>query len=524
MGYKRITPMDVYEIYRRWHNGQSKRSISRTLGLDRKTISKLIRKVEAKGITLDAPLPPKEQFLTLIQDSFPARKGSAKAQQILQPYLTEVVNLVDDKNNPLKPKSAFEVICQRHNLIDKVSYSSFKRFVQTNNICIATKSNITCRIEVPPGREIQVDYARMGLLFDSLEQRKRVVYAFIGTLSYSRHKYVEFVYSQNQQSFIASHINMIEFFGGVPEIINSDNLKAAVIKPSLYDPKLNRTFQELAEHYNFFIDPSRVAHPKDKGKVERDVQTVQEQYRKLLALFPSLCIQKANRCIRQWAIEDYGQKEHGTTGLKPYPTFLDIEKPKLKTLPKEPFEMTQWKEATVHPDQYIQFDKKYYSIPFQYCKAKDEVWVRATHKLVQIYFKDRLIKQHVIKSNKRHTDMNDFPKNVQAALDEGVPLQLQIKAGKIGPKFKKLIRNILEPHAFMNLRKAQGLISLSERHSHSLVEKAATIALDQNIFVIPKTFKRLLGKLEQQTQEQELSISSQTKDFIRDIDYFFNKQ
>jgi len=149
-----------------------------------------------------------------------------------------------------------------------------------------------------------------------------------------------------------------ESFGGVPHRLLLDNLKNGVIKPHLYDPQLNRTYQELAEHYGCFIDPCRVSHPKDKGKVERDVQTIRQQFRKLLAIHPGLTLVQVNQLIRQWLINDYGQRDHGTTHRKPYPTFLEQEQPQLKPLPAQPFDLSQWKQAKVHPDHYIQFNKK----------------------------------------------------------------------------------------------------------------------------------------------------------------------
>ena len=92
------------------------------------------------------------------------------------------------------------------------------------------------------------------------------VYAFIATLSHSRHKFVDFVYKQDQQSFVASHVKMFNYFDGVPKRLVIDNLKNGVLKADLYDPRLNPTYRELAEHYRCFIDPARVSRPKDKGK------------------------------------------------------------------------------------------------------------------------------------------------------------------------------------------------------------------------------------------------------------------
>lgn len=153
-----------------------------------------------------------------------------------------------------------------------------------------------------------------------------------------------------------------------------------------------------------------------------------------------------------------------------------------------------------------------------------EVWVRGTHKLVQIYYENKLIKQHLITSGYRHTDFNDFPENVRAAIDEGLPLRLQLKAKQVGPQFQQLVRKTLQPHAFLNFIKAQGLISLAEKWPPSLVEQTAAVVLEQNISATPKNFKRLLETLQQQNQVQEqLPISGQTMGFIRDIEYFIQQ-
>ncbi|NIA29906.1 MAG: DDE-type integrase/transposase/recombinase, partial [Actinobacteria bacterium] len=136
-----------------------------------------------------------------------------------------------------------------------------------------------------------------------------------------------------------SHIRMFDFFGGVPARILIDNLKSGVIKPDLYDPKLNRVYREMAEHYGCFIDPYRVRHPKDKGKVERDVQTVRQQFRKFVALKPAIDIVQTNRQILKWIVDEYGQRDHGTTRLKPFQTFIDKEQPALSNAARTSFSL-----------------------------------------------------------------------------------------------------------------------------------------------------------------------------------------
>jgi len=510
--------MDVSGIIRRRRDGQKIIHIAQVLGHDRKTVRKYIAKVEAHCAN------QKEHSGQLPHDILPELPGRpAKKQELLKPYIDEIKKLINNTSNSLKPKTAFEVICARHNIAGKVSYSSFKRFVRTNRIALLPDTS-TCRIEVTPASQLQVDYGKAGLLPDPLTGKRKTVYAFIGTLSFSRHKYVEFVFRQNQQSFVNSHVKMFHAFGGVPKTIAVDNLKSGVIKPDLYDPRLNRAYGEMAEHYNCFIDPCRVASPKDKGKVERDVQTIREQFRKLIAINPHITLDEASTAIKKWIITEYGTKKHGTTNQKPYMLFTETERPLLLPLPIEPYEAALWKEATVHPDHYIQVNKKAYSIPHPYVGKK--VWVKVTHNLVQVYYNDQLIKQHPIACGFRQTDFNDFPDNVRHALDSGMPAYLCDKAAYIGVNFEKLVRSILSLHAFLNLRRAQGIVSLAHKYPTEIIEQAAEVALANFRSITPKLFKALIENLQQRNIENnsQLSLSNETCSFVRDMEYFLHNQ
>jgi len=408
MAFKRITPMNIYEIIRRWHSGQTIRKIARILEYDRKTVRKFINIAKSNGLAPERTLPPKQEVIALFAAALPKTQRPANAQELLQVYLPEIIELINQPQNPLKPKSAFEVICRKHDLTGKVSYSTFKRFAKVNELVISPQKT-TCRIEVAPGVEVQIDYGKMGLLHDPLSGKKRTVFAFIAALAHSRHKFVE----------------------------------------------------------------------------------------------------------------EYGQRTHGTTQQKPFPVFQEHEKAHLKRLPSEAFQISQWKQASVHPDHYIQFNKKSYSVPHAYVGKK--VWVRATDKLIQIYYQDKLIKQHTITTSYRHTDLNDFPANIKAALDHGLPRHIQNQAETVGPNFYQLVRKTLEPHAFINLRKAQGLVSLTSKWKPNLIEQAAAYALKHRISVTPKNFQRLLEMLDQQNQSvKPVPMSQQTMEFIRDFDYFFN--
>ena len=519
MAYKRINKMDLKEIIRRWQNKQSISEISRSMSLDRKTVRKYILQIKLRGITQEGIIEDKASIDDLCERVKIERVQNKGKREILGPYMDEIKRLIVEEG--LKVNTAYDIINMREEIKGKVSASTFRRFVNENGILRKTKQ-ITCRIEVEPGKQIQIDYAKVGTIYDPIRKKKRTVYAFIGTLSHSRHKYVEFVYSQDQVSFVSSHVRMFNYFSGIPEHILIDNLKSGVINPDLYDPRLNRSYQEMAEYYGCFIDPCRVRHPQDKGKVERDVQTIREQFKKYIVINPNIDIQHANKLIQTYLIDEYGQKLHGTTRQRPHQVFTEVEQPVLKKLQEEDFVIAQWKEASVHPDCYIQFNKKAYSVPFTYVGKK--VWVRGTEKLIQVYYNEQLIKQHTFSNNFRQTDFSDFPENVNAVLNTGLHKFLIDKAEKTGENFHKLILKTLNPQIFINLRKAQGLVNLSEKFDSNIIERASQIVLFQNCCVNFKSFKLIVEKLNEQKESNDESkqFSNESLSFIRDGNYFIH--
>ncbi len=216
MGYKRIMLVDILEICRRYFAGESINSISKQVRIDRKTVRKYLQKVKGFGIEKY----DKEKIILLACEMINKQIGRPKSQQRrLEGYQEEIQKLLERE---FKLTTIHEILVER-NEID-ISYSSLKRFVRSNHLRTSADKT-TCRLpEKEPGLELQVDYAKVGMLYDPITKKRRTTYAFIGTLSSSRHKFVEFVNSQNQQSFVQSHVKMFNYFGAVPKIIIIDNL------------------------------------------------------------------------------------------------------------------------------------------------------------------------------------------------------------------------------------------------------------------------------------------------------------
>lgn len=515
MAYSPKGVMDIYEILSRWHAGYTISAVAAALGIDRKTVRRYMRAAKDAGLSQEVPLPERDALLELIIPLVPGKERHMPARSRFERYRDEIIELVTRTTDPLKPKSAFEVICYRHDV--GASYSSFKRFMRSLDLD-GTRRRTTFRIEVDPGDEIQIDYGYMGMLFDQESNRQRKVYAFIATLSHSRYKFIEFVHTQNQKSFVGSHIRMFAYFSGVPKWLTIDNLKSGVLKADRYDPELNPLYRELAEHYGTFIDPARVRKATDKGKVERIVPLARELFRKLKTLHAGAGLAEMNRLALEWCRYQNGNAVHGTTGEKPAEAFAEREQSALGPLPDTPFELATWKRVVVHPDQFIQFEKKDFTVQERFIGWT--LWARGTDRLVQVFDLNYcLVKQHVRTAKRRHIDWSDFPEHIQDMFGDKAVIRLLRRAERIGPAMGAYIRLVLEPHAKINLRKAQGMLGLADRYGADAIETAATTALSTRRFQLD-AFKRLLQ--EPPEEEEQIPISSETAAFVRPPDYFIH--
>lgn len=511
MGYNPQGIMNIYEIIRRWHQGQTKSGIAATLNLDRKTVRNYIRLAEQVGIRREDPLGEEAGVLERLQAFTPSTQRQKPAAEQFTPYREEILALLEDPHDPLTLKSAWQVLCHRHPEIT-ASYSSLKRVVRGWK----PQRKSTWRHETPPGHQTQIDYGKAGLLYDPVAKRRRTVYAFVGTLSYSRYKFVEFVWSQDQQSFVRSHIRMAAFWGGMSQVLLIDCLKSGVLKPDLHDPQFNPLYRQMADHYGCFIDPARPGKPKDKGKVERVVPPVRDLFRRLKKMDPDLTLDKANRKALQWCRHENGMTDHGTTKEKPWECFTAQERDTLLELPDEEFELARWKKVRVHPDQFVQFDKAYYGLSKHY--VGHSLWLRANDKQIELYDEAfSLIKCfHHQPGRRRFSDPEDFPDNIEAMMNNYSVKNLIAKATRIGPSTGRYVEALLHPHAMRNMRKAMGIIELAEKHPLATVESAARKALRGNVFT-HKGFRRLL---EAPQAEQPIPISTHTRQLVRGSDYF----
>ena len=511
MARRDISMNEIAEMIYQWHQGNTIKGIKRSLGFDRKTIRRYIHMAQQVGVKREEPFPDEQELLKRLRSLCHSLSlYEAPAINSINTYRDQISHWLDRKD--MTAKQVWRLLKENQELV--VGYSSVKRYLKREfNL---GDPRATIRLEVPPAQQAQVDFGYAGLMTDPETGKARRAWAFIMTLSYSRHRFARFVFRQDFPTWIDCHQRAFQFFGGVPATIILDNLKSGVIKPDIYDPTLHFAYADMERHYGFVADPAKARTPEQKGKVERVVPVVRQP---LLAGRQFQDIIQANQRALSWCRDEIGQEIHGTTKRRPYPVFLEEEKPLLKPLPDAPFEIPLWKECSVHQDHHVVFDRSYYSLPTRYIGKK--VWVRGTQKLVQTFYQHELIKTHLRSRAPGGwvTDETDYPVEKLAYL-MATPDYCRQKAAEYGPHTERLIQEILSDHAMRNLRKAQAILRLGEKYAQEL-ERACERALAFGNYRY-KSLKVILEKGLAKPEALPISspLSPLGQSFLRPTDYF----
>ena len=523
MGYRRMDKDDLYEIFRRWREGHSISSIGNAIASDRKTVRQYIEKFTEAGLSRQGKALDKETLYEAFGTILPTTERAKPAWKELQRHEQEIRELIQAEEEPVKPKTAYKIIRSKYGI--RASYESFKRFVRARGLS-KTLSKRFMPIELPVGLETQIDYGRVGLFEDPYSKKNRVVWAFCTVLSYSRLPFVQFVYTQKQESFANSFIDALEFYDGGSEFVSIDNLKSGVIKPDLWNPKLNKSFAETAEYYGVFINPCRVAKATDKGKIERIIPQARELFRMLKHIHPSADLRELNRQARIWCREEYGQNEHGTTRVPPMQAFETVERAKLKPLPAERFEVPLWKSPKVHRgDGFFSFEGKRFAVPSVYRNC-GQVNIRYTERsrLLRVFLEKRLIREYVVSSKSVNYMPQDYPEGLREMMNGGYPHYLLEKAKSFGTDGYGLIESVLKPHAYLNARRAQGMLQVMEQYRREpFFSKICRTALRRGV-KLPSTFRGMLkDERDQLSLELPLPISETGKQMVREISYYIKE-
>lgn len=463
---------DVTEILIHWYAGRSQSEIATSLGVDRKTIRKYLAPAIAAGVAPGGPPISAGEWAERIGRWFPEITDT-RLRQITWPEIEQHRDYIADM---LKIGVTQATIHQR--LRDEqglqASVASLKRWLAANLPEEVRRDRVTVLADEPePGAEAQIDYGHLGSWVDPRSGKKYRVWAFVMVLVCSRLMFVRPVLRMDQRAWTECHVEAFVFFDGVPARLVPDNLKTGVDKPDLYDPKINRSYAELAEHYDTLIDPARARKPKDKPKVERPMPYVRDSFWRGRE-FASLQHMQEQAIV--WCKEVAGARVcRPLGGAAPASVFAAVEAQALKPLPRKPFVLATWSTGKVGPDIHLRVGKTLYSVPWRHMGRT--VDARETPTTVQIFDNGELIATHGRRPTGKATDLSHYPPE-RIAFKMRTPSWCRAKAREIGPACVEVIAGLLEVGALFRLRAAQGVIGLAGKHGAARVEKACARAIE----------------------------------------------
>ena len=270
MARRKLSMNEYLEMVYQWHRGRSVRQIRDSLRMSRKTIHKYLRRLAEEGLSRERPLPEEAELAQRVASVVNSAVFEQPARERIRPYHQQIVDWLSEPDMTLRQVQ--RLLEENHEL--GVSYMSVHRYVRSH--IQPLERPVTVRLHPPAGEQAQVDFGYAGLMRDPESGKLRRAWAFILILSHSRHRFVRFVFRQDNRTWLDCHIRALKFFGGCPTLIVLDNLKNGVLRPDLYDPTLNPAYAELERHYGFVADPAKVARARHKGKVERCVPVVRQ--------------------------------------------------------------------------------------------------------------------------------------------------------------------------------------------------------------------------------------------------------
>lgn len=489
----------VREVLYQDIKGVSQRNICKSLGVSRTTI-KIYRDL---AVEFGYNKLCTDEMLELIALKVHkavyvnAKNRTKPAMLLIEPYHEDIEYYL---TQPWITHSQIHRLLKEKDL--KTSSRSITRYI---NLYFPKTIKSTVHLETVAGEEAQVDYGSVGII------NNRKVYAFVMTLSHSRYRYVEFVHSQNVQSWVQSHINAFKFFGAVPKVILLDNLKSGVITADIYDPIINQTYSELSRHYGFIVDPAKARTPEHKGKVERSVRIIKEQ---IIAGRQFDTVEDLNDFALNWCLNIISHEVCSTTGRRPIDIFNKEDLPAMSYLSSDEFDIPLWTEAKVHLDHHFRVLGNFYSLPTEY--IGQTIKVRIGFKTIRAYVNYILIATHIKATGKGKwvTNKNHYPKHVAHYLAQGIDDCLAA-AEVIGEATHSFIGTVLKNQSKTTIRKALGILRLAGLYSPERLEDACMRAIVFDNYQYKCLLKILENKLDDKNTKGFSSIRMTENAYIR---------
>jgi transposase len=384
------------------------------------------------------------------------------------------------------------------------------------------KTKATMHIDRKPGEAIEVDWAGQTAGVVSTDTGEIMeAYVFVSALPYSGYAYAEAFFDMKQGSWIAAHVNMYAFFGGVSRMLIPDNLKTGVIKNTRSETVLNKAYQEMAEHYGTAVIPARVRKPRDKATVEGTVGNVSAFILAAVRNRQFLSLPELNAAVRErlhlFNRKPFQKKEGSRASL-----FAE-EREFLLPLPVSAFELAEWKSATVQFNYHISVDGQNYSVPHEYIKHR--VDVRITRNTVEVFNGGERICSHV-RLNGHQGQYSTLEAHMPGAHKQYAKWdgdRFRKWATKIGQNTAAVAETILSGHKVeqQGYKACMALLKLSDQYTAERLEAACGVALSYTPRPGYKTVQTILKSGMDKTRTETLGAQTPSAhSFTRGADYY----
>ena len=452
----------VREVLRLKHAlGLSYRKISEATGVGKTQAAEYVRRAEVAGIGW--PVPEDIDDAELDRRLLPVIGEGERTRPAIDWPAIEI---------ELKRRGVTLALLWQEYLAEHPNGYSYTRFCELHKIWKQTVS-ATMRQTHLAGERLFVDWAGDTIgVADPATGEVHEAHIFVAALGASNFTYAEARWTETLPDWIGAHVNAFHAIGGVPQALVPDNLKTGITKPSRYEPGINRTYQDLADHYGCVVLPTRIVKPRDKAKVEVAVQIVERFVLAKLRNRTFFSLAELNLGVRD-CVAAINAKIMRRVGQSRAELLETVDRPALKGLPSEPYAWAAWKRARVARDYHIDIDDHFYSVPSKL--IREIVEARITAKTVEIFHKGQRIASHAFSPlRNRHTTTNEHMPSAHRRYAEWTPARMMEEAASIGPATIALFEAIMKakPHPEQGFRSCMGVLSLVKSYGPARVEAA----------------------------------------------------
>ena len=428
---QRLPMRKIRDVLRLRAGGMSKRKIAASLSIGVTAAGDCMRRARRAGLIW--PLPQDLSDAALELRLYPPPPAAATNQRP-QPDWAAI------HRELRRPGVTLQLLWEEHRGAHPDGYG-YSRYCELYRAWEGRLSPTMRQLHVA-GERMFVDYAGTTLeVVDGTTGEVRVCQLFVAALGASNYTYAEATFTQRLVDWIGSHVRAFAFFDGVTAQIVSDNLRSGITKACFYEPAVNRTYAEMAAHYDTAVVPARPRKPRDKAKVEVAVQVATRWIIAKLRNRRFFSLDEINAAIRE-LVAQLNDRVTRHLGRSRRSLFDELERPALKKLPVEPYLYAEWKECKVGLDYHVEVERHYYSVP--HALLRETVWVRITARTIEVFHRGKRVAAHIrSSSNRRHTTVREHMPSSHRRYADWTPERIRRQAGEIGRNTATLVEIIM---------------------------------------------------------------------------------